>query len=208
MTTQQIDQKVAAFRQMAQDAMERSDGPAALEFVSEVYRQDVRAYDARLAAASDEALNALEDARMRSAMFSSIHAAAAHELIRNARLYATLQRVKYTADLVGRLVQAADQSGRDAVPVEELRCGLQQPTELPQFEPVVTAFYADQRYRAGQFVTADGAVVRSFPFMGWSAVIGSAPADRPIEPTFLVEVELLPVSTITGRFGLELQHLA
>jgi hypothetical protein len=203
-----ITHKVDVFRQQAVDALSQMDGSAAVDFLTDLYRQDVRAIDARLTAASDETLHALGDARTMTQMFNSMHAALSAETIRSAKLYAQVTLVRRIADMTRALADQATSAERTAVPVADLESVLAEPMDMPKIDPYVVGFVPDARYTAGQFVTDDGAVVRSLPFCGWGTVIGISQADRPMEPLFLADNELLPKSTVHTRYGLELRQLA
>ncbi|MBW5252038.1 hypothetical protein JGS39_24065 [Streptomyces sp. P01-B04] len=217
----QVSERPSPFVRLAREAVETLDGPDVLDAVCRAHADEVNGLDARYMGALDDLRSTTVRLRTADDMVRTLHAVAADQLMRGARLDAFNQQLGRQLSRVRQLVATARESGTagltspeaalDAVAlmVADLEQAIAEPIDRAEFVPVVVAFQPEPaRDRVGHFVSDDGLVRQGYPLVGWSLVVRPQEHDtRRLEPTFMVGEQALPVSSLTEIYGMRLSEL-
>lgn len=208
-----IEQRTSLFRAAAQEAIEAKSGPEALDAITLTYTSDLTALDARLTATETELAAMAAQVQSKDGIVRFLHSSAAHQLLLNARMEGHLQQLRTMVDQVRRLVQDAhandDGALKGTVETADLEAVLSRPVDVPEFTPQILAFTPVlERDRVGHFSSDDNAVRISYPLVGYSLVVRQEDSlHRRLEPTFMVDEQLLPESALRHTYGLALRRL-
>ena len=205
-------QRLVYFQATAKQAIEQQDGAAALETIVRAYGADIAALQARVEGAEKSTAEAMAARRTGDDMLGSLHAVAAAEILRNARLEAHVNQLRSIVDRVREVTKRARVEGADdapaTVPAADLEALLARPVDQPKHSPTIVAFTPSQQYRHGQFATHDRAVTAVHAFTGWSIVVRQGNAEpRRLEPTFLVDDRSVTESFMWDIYALRLEKL-
>lgn len=204
---QAMSEKTMRFRQSVSSLLESSPtGPAVLDGITQAYEADMASAEARAAGHARDAHQAMSHRQVADEMLASVHKVAAAEILRNARLEAYVSQLVGIVDRVRALaVRARNEAGEDdiAVAVADLDGILARPLDRPEFTPTVVAFNPSKDFAYGQFSSDDGAVMVSYPFVGWSVVVRQGATEpRRLEATFMVEDRALPESFVYDIYAM------
>lgn len=169
----------------------------------ELHEASVSPLRSQVAALSAEATRAHaqgKQAHYLLAQADSLAATVTQQVTRHAAVLAHQQEVLRKV----RLLAQSSFEGR--VSADDLAALVTEEITPPQCHSTPLGFYASEQFRAGLFVSHDGAVRVTYTFVGWQSVAMHVGGGISVEPVFLVaDRGALPASTIEVERGLRLE---
>lgn len=206
----QTAQRVDSFRTFAGSVIETQSGPDATEAVAIRYQQDVQALENRTRGAEYESDRVATNLMRSDEMVRFLHHYLTEQLWVAARQAGYVDQARHIVTGLHALIEGARSDDGDTLAIADIEHVMKDAATLcPPLPPSLLAF---QAYRGpdkvGHFTSDDGALHMAYPLVGYSLMLRQSNEDLPrLEPTFLVDGQALPESTIRSEYGMGLRHL-